>query len=112
MVNESISSIRTVEELQDYVYKTLCVDNELLTDAFPKSKRAIRRSSGEICGVLFCVHGPRTVDFTAIWEQRSNRILFYGPTGERYRQTTLEGALSTPVDYADRFFQNVDRSNA
>ena len=112
MVNESISSIRTVEELQDYVYNTLCVDNELLTDAFPKSKRAIRRSSGEICGVLFCVHGPRTVDFTAIWERRSNRILFYSPTGERYRQTLLEGSLATPVDYVDRFFQNVDNSNA
>ena len=106
MLSDKISSIRTVEELQDYVYETLCVDNELLTDAFPKSTSAIRRSSGEICGVIFCVHGPWTVDFTAIWERRQNRIFFYGPNGERYRQTVLEGALADPADYIDQFFDS------
>ncbi len=112
MTNEKISSISTVEELQDYVYETLCVDNDLLTDAFPKSKSAIRYSNGEICGVLFCVHGPRTVDFTAIWERRENRILFYGSSGERYRQIFLEGSLNSSVEYLERFFKTVDGSNA
>ena len=29
--------------------------------------------------------------------------LFYGPNGERYRQTVLEGALADPADYIDQF---------
>lgn len=102
MVSDSISSIKTLEDLQDYVYTTLCDDNDLLVDAFPKSKRAIRRSTGELCGLMFCVHGPRTVDFTAIWERRQNRIFFYGPTGERYRQTIVEGVVADAADYVER----------
>jgi hypothetical protein len=40
--------------------------------------------------MMFCVHGPRAVNFTAIWEKQKNRVFFYGPRGERYRQTTLD----------------------
>lgn len=92
MASDVVSSIKTIEELQEYVYETLCSDHDLLTDAFPKSKRVVRRASGEVCGILFTVSGPRSVDFTAIWERTKNRIFFYGPNGERYRQTVLEGA--------------------
>ena len=30
------------------------------------------------------------VKFSAIWEKENNRILFYGPTGNRYQQIDLE----------------------
>ncbi len=90
MVSNNIASIKTIEELQNYVYSTLCNDHELLTDAFPTSETAIRRANGDVCGMMFCVHGPRTVNFTAIWEKQKNRVFFYGPRGERYRQTTLD----------------------
>ncbi len=112
MVRDTISSIRTLEDLQSYIYKTLCVDNDLLNDAFPKSKRLIRCSNGELCGVMFCVHGPRTVDFTAIWERKKNRIFFYGPTGERYRQTCLEGTLTDSSESLERLLNLEDKSKA
>lgn len=97
MVKDTVSSIKTIEDLQNYVYETICADNDLLIDAFPKSRRIISRNGGEVCGVMFCVHGPRTVDFTAIWEREENRIFFYGPTGERYRQIILKETLSDPT---------------
>lgn len=112
MVSDKISSIKTLDDLQEYVYRTLCVDNELLVDAFPISRRALRCSSGELCGLMFCVHGPRTVDFTAIWERRQNRIFFYSPTGERYRQTTVEGVLIDTTGYVDRLLNAYDSTNA
>ncbi len=90
MVSNNISSIKTLEELRRYVYATLCDDHELLSDAFPTSETTIRKNNGDECGVMFCVHGPRAVNFTAIWEKRKNRVFFYGPLGERYRQTTLD----------------------
>lgn len=90
MVSNNISSIKTLEELRRYVYATLCDDHELLADAFPTSETAIRKNNGDACGVMFCVHGPRAVNFTAIWEKQRNRVFFYGPLGERYRQTTLD----------------------
>lgn len=90
MVSNNISSIKTLDELQKYVYATLCSDHELLTDAFPTTETAIRKNNGDVCGMMFCVHGPRTVNFTAIWEKQKNRVFFYGPRGERYRQTTLD----------------------
>ena len=97
MVYETKSSISTIEELQEYVYGTICSDHELLTDAFPKSSTYLRRR-GEICGIMFCVQGPRTVAFTAIWEKQKNRVFFFDPTGERYRLTDLgktpDGAFS------------------
>lgn len=112
MVSDKISSLKTVEDLQNYVYETLCEDNDLLIDAFPKSKRTLRRSSGEICGLIFCVHGPRTVDFTAIWEKGKNRVFFYGPTGERYRQITVDNALSDPTGFLTRLCDAEETVNA
>lgn len=38
---------------------------------------------GNPCGIFFCVHGPRSVKLTAIWETERNTILFYGSAGER-----------------------------
>jgi hypothetical protein len=38
---------------------------------------------------MFCLHGPRAVKMTAIWEKDRNRVLFYGPTGKRYCQLDL-----------------------
>ena len=48
MVSNNISSIKTIDELQKYVYATLCSDHELLTDAFPTSETAIRKNNGDV----------------------------------------------------------------
>jgi hypothetical protein len=41
------------------------------------------------CGMLFCLHGPRAVKFTAVWETERNTVLFYGSTGERLNKIQL-----------------------
>ena len=81
--------VGSMEELKCYVFAALCKDNELLADAFPTTSTPVLRTNGELCGMIVCVHGPRTSEFSAIWEKQTNRVLFYRPNGERYRLTSL-----------------------
>lgn len=85
----SMNSIRSFHDLKLFVYDTLCRDHELLMNAFPTTETILKRGTGNSCGVMFCLHGPRSVKFSAIWEKDQNRILFYGPTGKRYSQICL-----------------------
>ena len=87
----SIREVYSLEELRDYVNETLCEHHHLQIDAFEMTERVLRRA-GKPCGVFFCLHGPRSVKFTAIWETDRNCILFYGPSGERFQKTQLAHA--------------------
>jgi len=80
--------IRSLDDLRDYVNETLCTQYQLQIDAFHLTERILRRS-GKPCGIYFCLHGPRAVKFTAIWETDRNQILFYGSGGERFQKTQL-----------------------
>ena len=73
-----------------YVNQTLCEKDQLETNYFPLSERILVRR-GAPCGVYFCLHGPRALCLTAIWETDSNTILFYSSRGERFRKTQLIG---------------------
>jgi hypothetical protein len=74
--------------IRRYVNETLCSKDQLETDHFPLSERILVRH-GAPCGVYFCLHGPRSLRLTAIWETDGNTILFYGSRGERFRTTQL-----------------------
>jgi len=80
-----------VNHLRDFVYHTLCQIDELCPGAFPMSERILLRR-GRPCGILFCLHGPRSVRYTAIWETDQNTILFYDPAGERLFFAQLSSA--------------------
>ncbi len=80
--------ISNCSELCDYVNETICLQNHLKKDAFQMTKRLLRRS-GRPCGIFYCIHGPRMVKLTAIWEAEKNQVLFYGPTGEKVQQTKI-----------------------
>ncbi|MGL6196194.1 MAG: hypothetical protein ACRC2T_15365, partial [Thermoguttaceae bacterium] len=82
MDTHTISNISSFSELRFFVYNTLCQDHELLMNSFPTSETVLKRGKGDSCGVMFCLHGPRAVKFSAIWEKEQNRVLFYGPTGK------------------------------
>jgi hypothetical protein len=90
MTTTTIESIGSLSDLRYFVYQTLCEDHDLLMNAFPTSETILKRGKLQPCGMMFCLHGPRAVKFTAIWEKESNRILFYGPTGKRYQQVELK----------------------
>ena len=80
--------LETLEDLRDYVNETICEHEHLEVGAFKMTERILVRS-GTPCGVFFCIHGPRQVKFTAIWETDNNTIIFYGSTGERIFRTRL-----------------------
>ncbi len=83
-----LTQISNVDALREFVNETLCEHYELKLDAFEMTERVLRRG-GRPCGMYFCLHGPRAVKFTAIWETDRNQILFYGSTGERFLKTQL-----------------------
>ena len=80
--------IDSLDELREYVNETLCDHNELKLDAFQMTERVLRRGDRP-CGIYFCLHGPRAVKFTAIWETDRNQVLFYDARGERFQKTQL-----------------------
>jgi hypothetical protein len=80
--------IDSLSGLRDYVQQTLCEQNELEVGAFTVSERILVRGQRP-CGMFFCLHGPRSVKLTAIWETDRNTILFYNSTGERVYKTQL-----------------------
>ena len=79
---------RTLTELRDFVVGTLCEQCQLQVGAFQVTQRVLMRNRRP-CGILFCLHGPRAVKVTAIWETDQNRVLFYGSTGERLQKIQL-----------------------
>jgi hypothetical protein len=80
--------IKGLADLRQYVYSTLCSHQDLVVGAFSMSERILVRG-GVPCGIYFCLHGPRSVRLTAIWETERNTILFYGATGEKLSKTKL-----------------------
>lgn len=74
--------------IRRYISEKLCEKDQLEADYFPLSEQVLVRR-GAPCGVYFCLHGPRSLCLTAVWETDSNTILFYGSRGERFRKTQL-----------------------
>lgn len=83
--------IDDLDDLRRYVCQTLCEENDFEIGAFEITERFLVRG-GAPCGIYFCLHGPRSVKLTAIWETDRNTILFYGSGGERLRRTQLTQA--------------------
>src|SRR3972149_6239163 len=74
--------------IRRYISEKLCEKDQLEARFFPLSEQVLVRR-GAPCGVDFCLHGPRSLRLTAVWETDSNTILFYGSRGERFRKTQL-----------------------
>jgi hypothetical protein len=83
--------IETLEKLRDFVNETLCHHEQLEIGAFHLTQRILVRG-GRPCGIYYCLYGPRSVKFTAIWETERNTILFYDSTGERFLRIQLVAA--------------------
>ena len=86
-------AIHNLNDLRHFVIQTLCTHEQLEIDAFPVTERILVRG-GRPCGIFFCLHGPRSVKFTAIWETDRNSVLFYGSGGERFHKLVLAEAPS------------------
>lgn len=87
-MSDSMQAFGTFEELRRYVAETLGKLESLRHDQFPLTENLLFRS-GQPCAVYFCLHGPRQVCLSAVWETDENRILFYGSCGRRVQRTQL-----------------------
>ena len=85
--------ISDLDELREFVNATLCDHYQLQIDAFHLTEHVLRRG-GKPCGIYYCLHGPRAVKFTAIWEVDRNQVLFYSASGERFLKTQLTGPVA------------------
>lgn len=75
-------------DLKEHVYQVLCQYEKLEHGVFPMTETVLKRRR-QPCGIYFCLHGPRSVKFTAIWDSDRNTLLFYGATGERFLKLEL-----------------------
>jgi hypothetical protein len=91
LAEPSPEELSDLGKLRTFVQSRICDHNQLEVGAFRMTERVLTRS-GRPCGIFFCVHGPRSVKFTAIWETERNTILFYGSGGERLMRTQLRVA--------------------
>ena len=85
---ECHTSIHDFEDIRQYITETLSNIELLRPESSQLTERILTRS-GQPCGVYFCLHGPRAVRLSAIWETDANTILFYGSRGERVQKTRL-----------------------
>jgi hypothetical protein len=80
--------IKNIQQLRQFVSHTLCQQNDFEEGIFQVTERILTRGNRP-CGIFFCLHGPRSVKLTAVWETDKNSILFYGSSGERFKRTVL-----------------------
>ncbi len=79
-------------QLKQFVSRTLCQLNDFEDGIFQITERILIRC-GKKCGILFCLHGPRSVKLMAVWEAVSNSVIFYGSSGEKIQKTALAEVL-------------------
>jgi hypothetical protein len=85
MVNTDIDNL---PDIRTYVSRTLCQRNDFEEGVFQVTEKILTKC-GKLCGMFFCLHGPRSVKLTAVWETENNSIIFYGSTGEKFQKTML-----------------------
>ena len=90
--------LQDLDQLRNFVNGTLCNNGQLEVGQFTMTERLLTRFN-DPCGMYFCVHGPRSVKLTAIWETDNNRVLFYDCAGERF--------LESPVVNANRLKEDL-----
>ena len=87
------SKFETLDDLRRYVNRVLCDRDQLEIGAFELTERLLTRG-GKPCGLHFCLHGPRSLKLSAIWDALTNAVLFYGSTGERFFTAQLGDELA------------------
>jgi hypothetical protein len=90
---EGTASVQNLDELRRFVAETLASLETLKADQFELSHRTLYRS-GKPCAIQYCLHGPRAVRLTAIWDCEQNTVLFYGSGGQRVHRAKINGSLA------------------
>jgi len=89
----TVDDVHTLDELCQFIHKTLCAKENLLVDQFTMTQLRLTRHN-EPCGLQFCLHGPRNVRLAAIWVADQNVVYLYDASGERYAKLRLTHRLA------------------
>lgn len=93
-----------LDAVREFVMNQLSDENGLLPNAFPITERMLYRHDA-VCGMFFCLHGPRSIRLTAVFDTETERILLYDSRGQRtgsyeLREVTIDSASDTNVSSA------------
>ncbi len=91
-MQDSIDDVYTLDDLRDYIHRTLCEKENLLAEQFTMTEMKLTRRSRP-CGLQFSIHGPRSVRLGAIWASDHNSVYFYDAAGTRYAKVKLRHRL-------------------
>ncbi len=80
------------EQFCRHVESQLCQIGQLEVGQFPMTRRKVSRG-GDSCGYYFCIHGPRSVKLTAVYDHRKKVTIYYGTDGVRSSQETIGVSL-------------------
>lgn len=86
------------DALRAVVEQRLCEIGHLEPKQFPMTQREVNRG-GKMCGIYFCVHGPRSVKLTAIYELANRTLIFYGSDGTRRETARFPGRAAGRLRY-------------
>lgn len=91
-----MSSVRSLNDLRDFVHQELCRFENLLAEQFQLTESRIFRH-GELCGLQFMLQGPRSVRLNAVWAADKNDLYLYNARGERCAKLKVATQLSTEL---------------
>ena len=91
-----LTKVPGVDKVRQFVQQSICEQNGLEAAVAPMTERILVRG-GKACGIFFCLRGPRSVTFTAIWDHKQNIVLFYDSAGKRQHQAKLSSKPFGPT---------------
>ena len=78
-----------LHSLRKIVQQKLCDIGMLEPDQFPMTERNVVKAD-RVCGVYYCLHGPRSVKFTAIADFDRSSLIVYRSDGTRSHEEKLQ----------------------
>ena len=95
-MHATVDDVRTLDELRRFIHRTLCQKENLLDDQYRTSEFRLIRGE-QMCGLQFCLRGPRSVRLTAVWVADHNLIYLYDACGKRYSKIRLKYSVPLPA---------------
>ena len=92
----TVDNVRTLDDLRRFIHRTLCQKENLLDDQYRTTKFRLIRGE-QMCGLQFCLRGPRSVRLAAVWVADHNVIYLYDARGKRYSKLRLKNSIPLPV---------------
>jgi hypothetical protein len=78
-----------LQSLRAVVQQKLCEIGMLEPDQFPLTERNVKKAD-RVCGVYYCLHGPRSVKLTAIADFEKRSLICYSSDGTRSIEEKLD----------------------